>query len=1288
MKQLLKNVWDRIRGISADTQGFVLMSTLAIFLFLFILCASIYAVGETIHQRIKIQNACDAAAYSAAVVQADGLSRMATVNRAMSWTYVQMTNRQMDYITYRWIKLTCKRFKEDKDNAQAYAAQMIFALDKELGWWAILEAVITAPISVLLGDTCASGPGHNRKNEGHSWWCGLGANQKHSININTPTGLPESVSDGLGRVANKLINDSLFTHDNLSSALNAFEKEFKNTVGALTQKLEITETSEPEALLGKLIDFDKDNIAAMNKTLNTINNQMNASMKMTAENVLKNMLKDGRLSDKELEDYYISIHIPRGKNPYGEMKDQNAVPDSFFSPMHNTEADEMLFLEMGTKDTSPKSLAGHFPIALSDSTHGYGLDQWFIRGRGIYVAKSSAADEKVTQNAEHSFAKQTVPGFDGKSSGAVDGNVRLYGTERSEGALGIQRVYKDTNLNEGRAGFFGKLKKKKKVYGYGRGEVIKDHRRRKRDQRRKEIEAILQSPCCKVDAVWDDNGKRLCHKDHEHTIETITEAKQVITRGNHLISLKELLENAFNAASNIFSDKNDKDQGDKDQGDKDETPGEGETVVDNEEDLRKEIEKKQEELNSNIKDSEAENTRLRTENQKLREQLNGTADPNERARITASIQENDRKIESNQTNINNWKTELENLDSDPLTKTDKPETPGGSNWVTEGGAKDYYKQKSPGSFLKDLFSAVVEPLLGELLDIAPSCDNLHGPYAEMPMCTANTETTALYADYRWASAKWFCVTTFWTWSVCTIFRKPVHCDTNKKKLKSLGFVSLYGKGRGHYHYPKMFCGARPRYAFDGNYNQIAELASQFQNGGLGSPFPGGAPSVDVGKWYNKLLDADPTGWARKLAETLPPLLEDIEGNRHGYMTFAMDFSSSGFLRPILPLFGKKNTFERDEFESCAMFPDGNFSFWSGDLAHAALIRGHARIYGDDKEIFDNRYVGAICKPWVLNERFFNGEGTIYVGAAMKHVNPFVRLFNMLSQDNSNSKSSQNARGNTEKVTQENNDKTIFSAFNIPQEGQGENAKFNYMWTMSAARAGVRHTRRNGAYDKERQYQVTYDSTCDAENLKYPEAFLYSPSSNSWIAVNGDTLNGWDDMEKNPHALSRLKMKEQTITPIWDGCPCAGSTTQLKSMWNLCETDWDATLLPLRYSIASADFMPSEDPEKKVRGDKKFNELGRDSREKLIFGDKFKFGDIGRGESWVWEEPNMESLLTQCPLLWSTWKKADGGFFSDLYQIPAAATVIPGVDLNLQSQIPEGKDKKIIKLYDLWGGKWL
>ena len=424
MKKLLQNLWNRIKDLHRDARGFVLMSTLAIFLFLFVLCASIYAVGETIHQRIKLQNACDAAAYSAAVVQADGLSRMATVNRAMAWTYVQMTNRQMDYITCRWLKLTCKRFNEDKENAEAYAAQMIFALDKELGWWAILEAALTAPISVLLDDTCDSGGGHSRKNEGHSWWCGTDENAKHHINLNTPNGIPESISDGLERVAGSVVN-MLTTYERISAVVNSF----------------------PEALLGELIDSDKNNIAVLNKTLSTINTQMNISMRVTAENVLKNMLKDDRLSKKELEDYYISIHIPSGENPYGDMKDVSAVPKSYFSPMHNTEAEEMLFLGMGK--TQSATLPEHFPtFPPPPQKGGYGLDQWFIRGRGIYVAKSSAADEKVTQNAEHCFAKQTASSFDGKSSGAVDGNVRLYGTERSEGALGIQRVYKDANLWE------------------------------------------------------------------------------------------------------------------------------------------------------------------------------------------------------------------------------------------------------------------------------------------------------------------------------------------------------------------------------------------------------------------------------------------------------------------------------------------------------------------------------------------------------------------------------------------------------------------------------------------------------------------------------------------------------------------------------------------------------------------------------------------------------------------------------------------------------------------------
>ena len=154
MKTLSRYIANRFSAIRRD-DGFVVMSTLAIFLFIFVLCAFVYAVGETIHQRIRMQNACDAAAYSAAVVQADGLSRMAVVNRAMAWSYVQMTNRQMDYATYRWLKLTCKRFGEDLENAENYNANLVLAVDKELGWWALLEAAVSGVISVIFDLDCS-----------------------------------------------------------------------------------------------------------------------------------------------------------------------------------------------------------------------------------------------------------------------------------------------------------------------------------------------------------------------------------------------------------------------------------------------------------------------------------------------------------------------------------------------------------------------------------------------------------------------------------------------------------------------------------------------------------------------------------------------------------------------------------------------------------------------------------------------------------------------------------------------------------------------------------------------------------------------------------------------------------------------------------------------------------------------------------------------------------------------------------------------------------------------------
>ncbi len=139
MGRIYRIACQRCRDAVSDSSGAALIVTLGVYLFLFILSASVYTIGESIHQRIQLQTACDAASYSAAVVQADALSRMAVVNRAMAWTYIQMTRRQVDYITYRWLRLTRDNFHKDYETAKDWHFCLLCPeekhTDKGIGWW-------------------------------------------------------------------------------------------------------------------------------------------------------------------------------------------------------------------------------------------------------------------------------------------------------------------------------------------------------------------------------------------------------------------------------------------------------------------------------------------------------------------------------------------------------------------------------------------------------------------------------------------------------------------------------------------------------------------------------------------------------------------------------------------------------------------------------------------------------------------------------------------------------------------------------------------------------------------------------------------------------------------------------------------------------------------------------------------------------------------------------------------------------------------------------------------------
>ena len=161
-------LYANMRRLGREESGAAFVVTLGVFLLMWVVCSGVYAVGETVRRKIQIQNASDAAAYSAAVVQADFLSRIATINRAMSWTYVQMTRRQMDCITKEWMKKTLERIEGDRNKMKSIHRS-----------WCM---------GICDGSHPSSSPGIN------TFWCGLdGIDGIFSINSDLPIMIPNIV---------------------------------------------------------------------------------------------------------------------------------------------------------------------------------------------------------------------------------------------------------------------------------------------------------------------------------------------------------------------------------------------------------------------------------------------------------------------------------------------------------------------------------------------------------------------------------------------------------------------------------------------------------------------------------------------------------------------------------------------------------------------------------------------------------------------------------------------------------------------------------------------------------------------------------------------------------------------------------------------------------------------------------------------------------------------------------------------------------------------------------------
>ena len=445
----------RLAALPSDDSGSALVFVLGVFLFLFVLVLSVYSVGENIRRKEELQNACDAAAYSAAVVQADGLSRMAVINRAMAWTHTQTTKMQMDYITYKWLKLVRDRFGEDMKNIDE--TEMADFGKPEMGYHHLKDQFPDYTRGNWLGIhfSCHDGV-HDNPHDARARYIGLGPN--------TEGGYGEAIN-----VANALAGGAVPLPDWHWIRINGFDAtERRLQYDELLNDLWYCEGSRRRGpliasmesaygfgarSLGRAIDDGKEIVRRCGAMLKTVNAEMAAAIPAAARATLYANLPrkaDGAVDSSLLEDYVFAIASGAGScDPY-DPSSSSGKP-IYYDPLYNCEEDEMRFLAMAN-GLSPKNRDA---VTLKDfySSPGVqggglaaGLDQWFIRCDPDEAAKDAL-----------SIPRRFAPP-----------------------PKGIVRCYKNANYKEGRTG-----------RGVLRGNYCLDGNGLKKPQKPSDIDSVL-----------------------------------------------------------------------------------------------------------------------------------------------------------------------------------------------------------------------------------------------------------------------------------------------------------------------------------------------------------------------------------------------------------------------------------------------------------------------------------------------------------------------------------------------------------------------------------------------------------------------------------------------------------------------------------------------------------------------------------------------------------------------------------------------------------------------------
>lgn len=456
-------------------------------------------------------------------------------------------------------------------------------------------------------------------------------------------------------------------------------------------------------------------------------------------------------------------------------------------------------------------------------------------------------------------------------------------------------------------------------------------------------------------------------------------------------------------------------------------------------------------------------------------------------------------------------------------------------------------------------NALVDTLLGAILnavvslaDVSPSVANHKGGSDNILACKNIGDGMALYAEYEWASAKWFCYgvkrkkvwkhykckgnhlalpkyycgisniikehdDSVWTYENYDDDEKG-EIDEEEDKKKEEELRKANGEETGDDTEEDEEEGEEDEDIYvddDEDPPSAAEIEELAKLEGQSGNIPKEADRI-LSTWtdvYQLPIDMAGGLFSGKAKSKVGRHLFDLlgivkigSGERHDHHGYADWESGKAFskgnggtlIAEVVSSLGKQlrmnlrdSEISRSKYRSCAM---GVYA--DAAKEDALWFRGFSRIYGDDGQICTPAvYEGANALPWLLNERFFGPDGTIFVAVAKRRRNPWAQLAGAITASVRNLASIGNPEGT-----------------HPTEEG-------SFMWTVSAGRAAFRDPETG--------------ELCGHYKYLNPEG-------------QNDALGAHEPGES--------------------GCVCDTAPERLRRQWNLCVTAWEPTLVP----VAMAD----------------------------------------------------------------------------------------------------------------------